>query len=173
MELKNIIDVQLNVSNTELCYPLFFHVLTPESNEVLFEDKKIKISTFPLSHGIKCNGFLFEEIRSPRKILSSKIKEYNIPIENLKNIKNGKDFVLVDGKVISNSELTIENKKPFSYAFCSDTKYNVDIIDKITGVTLLYHGATFMNDRKERIINETNHSTTIDEKHHCTKKSEC
>ena len=161
VELKNIIDVQLNASNTELCYPLFFHVLTPESNEVLFEDKKIKISTFPLSHGIKCNGFLFEEIRSPRKILSSKIKEYNIPIENLKNIKNGKDFVLVDGKVISNSELTIENKKPFSYAYCSDTKYNVDIIDKITGVTLLYHEATFMNDRKER-ANETNHSTTID-----------
>ena len=43
----------------------------------------------------------------------------------------------------------------------SDTKYNVDIIDKITGVTLLYHEATFMNDRKER-ANETNHSTTID-----------
>ena len=64
-----------------------FSCLTPESNEVLFEDKKIKISTFPLSHGITCNGFLFEEIRSPRKIISSKVKEYNIPIENLKTSK--------------------------------------------------------------------------------------
>ena len=66
---------------------------------------------------------------------------------------------MVDGKVISNSELTIENKNHFHMAI-SDTKYNVDIIDKITGVTLLYHEVTFMNDRKE--TNETNHSTTID-----------
>ena len=49
------------LSNTELCYPLFFHIINPETDEVLFEDKKIKISTFPLSHGIDCNGFLFEE----------------------------------------------------------------------------------------------------------------
>ena len=33
----------------------------PETDEVLFEDKKIKISTFPLSHGMNCTGFLFEE----------------------------------------------------------------------------------------------------------------
>ena len=92
-----------------MCYPLFFHVINPETDEVLFEDKKIKISTFPLSHGIDCNGFLFEEKRSPRKIISEKIQEYNIPIENLKSIKNGEHFISEDGDVILNNELTIEN----------------------------------------------------------------
>ena len=161
VKLKQIIDVQLEASNTELCYPLFFHVITPDSDEVLFEDKKIKISTFPLSHGIDCNGFLFEEKRSIRKIVSEKVKEYNIPIDKLKSIKNGEDFILDDGRVILNSELTIENKKASSYAFCSDTKYCESIIEKIKGVSLLYHEATFMNDRKKR-AEETNHSTTID-----------
>ena len=161
VKLKQIIDVQLEASNTELCYPLFFHIINPETDEVLFEDKKIKISTFPLSHGIDCNGFLFEEKRSPRKIISEKVKQYNIPVEQIKTIKNGKNFISEDGRVIFNSELTIENKKPSSYAFCSDTKYCESIIKKIKGVSLLYHEATFMNDRKNR-AKETNHSTTID-----------
>ena len=160
-KLKQIIDVQLEASNTELCYPLFFHVINPETDEVLFEDKKIKISTFPLNHGIDCNGFLFEEKKSPRKIISEKIQEYNIPIENLKSIKNGEHFITEDGDVILNNELTIENNKASSYAYCSDTKYCESIIEKIKGVSLLYHEATFMNDRKNR-AEETNHSTTID-----------
>jgi len=160
-KLKEIIDVQLSASSTELCYPLFFHPITPNIDQVLFEDKKIKISTFPLSHGIDCNGFLFEEKRPPRKILSEKVKEYNIPIDQLKNIKWGEDFVDEDGSLILNDKLTIENKIPFSYAFCSDTKYSKSIIDKVKGVSLLYHETTFMNDRKDR-AEETNHSTTID-----------
>ena len=160
-KLKEIIDIQLSASSTELCYPLFFHPITPNIDQVLFEDKKIKISTFPLSHGIDCNGFLFEEKRPPRKILSEKVKEYNIPIDQLKNIKWGEDFVDEDGSLILNDKLTIENKIPFSYAFCSDTKYSKSIIDKVKGVSLLYHETTFMNDRKDR-AEETNHSTTID-----------
>ena len=100
-----------------MCYPLFFHVINPDSDEVLFEDKKIKISTFPLSHGIDCNGFLFEEKKSPRKIISEKVKEYNIPIDKLKSIKNGEDFISEDGHVILNHELTIENNKSVILCF--------------------------------------------------------
>ena len=160
-ELKKIIDIQLDVASTELCYPLFFHPITPDVDEVLFEDKKIKISTFPLNHGIDCNGFLFEEKLSPRKLLSQKVQEYNIPIDKLKEIKQGSDFITTDGIKIKNTEITKENRIPDSYAFCSDTKYHEEIVDKIKNVTLLYHETTFMQDRSER-ANETNHSTTID-----------
>ena len=160
-ELKKIIDIQLDVASTELCYPLFFHPITPDVDEVLFEDKKIKISTFPLNHGIDCNGFLFEEKLSPRKLLSEKVQEYNIPIDKLKEIKQGSDFISVDGIRIDNAEITKENRIPNSYAFCSDTKYHEEIVGKIKNVTLLYHETTFMQDRSVR-ANETNHSTTID-----------
>ncbi|MDG2059757.1 MAG: ribonuclease Z [Flavobacteriales bacterium] len=160
-ELKKIIDIQLDTASTELCYPLFFHTITPDIDEVLFEDKKIKISTFPLNHGIDCNGFLFEEKLAPRKLLSEKVQEYNIPIDKLKEIKQGSDFTTTDGIRIDNIEITKENRIPDSYAFCSDTKYHEEIVDKIKNVTLLYHETTFMQDRSER-ANETNHSTTID-----------
>ncbi|HJM16111.1 MAG TPA: ribonuclease Z [Flavobacteriales bacterium] len=160
-KLKSIIDIQLDVASTELCYPLFFHPITPDIDEVLFEDKKIRISTFPLNHGIDCNGFLFEEKLSPRKLLSEKVKEYNIPIDKLKEIKQGSDFISADGKKIKNTEITKENRIPNSYAFCSDTKYHEELIEKIKDVKLLYHETTFMKDRSVR-ADETNHSTTID-----------
>jgi len=160
-ELKKIIDIQLDIASTELCYPLFFHPITPDVDEVLFEDKKIKISTFPLNHGIDCNGFLFEEKLSPRKLLSEKLQEYNIPIDKLKEIKQGSDFITTDGIKIDNTEITKENRIHNSYAFCSDTKYHEEIAEKIRNVKLLYHETTFMKDRSIR-ADETNHSTTID-----------
>jgi ribonuclease Z len=160
-KLKLIIDIQLDVASTELCYPLFFHPITPDIDEVLFEDKKIRISTFPLNHGIDCNGFLFEEKLSPRKLLSEKVREYIIPIDKLKEIKQGSDFISADGKKIKNTEITKENRIPNSYAFCSDTKYHEELIEKIKDVKLLYHETTFMKDRSVR-ADETNHSTTID-----------
>ena len=160
-KLKSIIDIQLEASSTELCYPLFFHPINPEEDEVLFEDKKIKISTFPLNHGIDCNGFLFEEKLPARKLLAEKVQEYNIPIEKLQEIKSGADFMSLDGKKISNSDLTKENRSPNSYAFCSDTKFHPELIKKIKDVQLLYHETTFMKDRASR-ADETNHSTTID-----------
>lgn len=40
--------------------------LNPDSHEVLFENRSIRISSFPLKHRIAANGFLFEEIKSGR-----------------------------------------------------------------------------------------------------------
>ena len=160
-KLKGIIDAHLEASDTDLCYPLFFHPLPYDSHEVLFEDNKIKVTTFPLDHGIPCNGFLFEEKIPKKKILPEKVNFYNIPVDRLGGIKNGDDFISNQGNIIKNSEITKDNRSPFSYAFCSDTKYNDGIIEYVKGVSLLYHETTFMEDRKERAI-LTNHSTTLD-----------
>src|SRR5205085_4853545 len=73
-------------------------------------------------------------------------------------LKNGKDFITQDGKVIPNNELTIEPRIPRSYAFCSDTRYDERIIPGIKNIDLLYHEATFLNDKLAR-AEETFHST--------------
>ena len=48
---------------------------------------------------------------------------------------------------------------PHKYAFCSDTRYNESLIEKIKGVDLLYHETTFMKDLEDRAM-KTGHSTT-------------
>ena len=140
--LKEIIDIQLSSSNTELCYPFFFHPISYEKDQILFEDNNIEVSNILLDHGIPCSGFVFKEKLVSRKINSEKIKEHNIPIDSLKSLKNGEDFIDENKNVISNEILTTKNRLPFSYAFCSDTKYSEKIIEKIRLYNVaLYSGA--------------------------------
>jgi ribonuclease Z len=159
-ELKEIIDLQLRSSDTELNFPLFFHPIPEDLEGVIFEDDNIKVSNLLLDHSIKCSGFVFEEIRSKRKIIKSEVEKLNVPYEKMKSLKNGVDWINKKGEIIPNEQLTIENSKPHTYAFCSDTRYNEQLISKIEGVDLLYHETTFKKDLEERAF-QTGHSTTL------------
>ena len=159
-ELKEIIDLQLRSSDTELNFPLFFHPIPEDLEGVIFEDDNIKVSNLLLDHSIKCSGFVFEEIRSKRKIIKSEVEKLNVPYDKMKSLKNGLDWINKKGEIIPNEQLTIENSKPHTYAFCSDTRYNEQLISKIEGVDLLYHETTFKKDLEERAF-QTGHSTTL------------
>jgi len=159
-ELKEIIDLQLLASNTELNYPLFFHPIPDIDEGILFEDDNIKVSNIVLDHSIKCSGFIFTEKRSKRKIVKSEVEKFHVPYDKMKSLKNGADWINKKGEIILNEQLTIENSKPHTYAFCSDTRYNEQLISKIEGVDLLYHETTFKKDLEER-AHQTGHSTTL------------
>jgi len=160
-QLKDIIDLQFVASNTELQFPLFFHPIPTDKQKVLFEDDEIMISNLILKHSIPSSGFLFQEKNRRRNILKEKIKEYNIPINMIEDIKAGEEFITTSGTVIKNSELTTIANALHSYAFCSDTEYVEENIEIIQGVTLLYHEATFMKELIDK-AKKTGHSTTID-----------
>ena len=53
----------------------------------------------------------------------------------------------------------LENYRTHSYAYCSDTCFDNNVIEQIKDTTVLYHEATFMEDRIERAI-KTFHSTS-------------
>jgi ribonuclease Z len=55
-------------------------------------------------------------------------------------------ILLDDGQLIRNEQLTYDPSAPMSYAFCSDTVYNEEIVPFIA-VTVLYHEATFCSQR--------------------------
>jgi ribonuclease Z len=159
-ELEEIINLQFKAANTELNYPLFFHPI-PESKEVvLFEDDSISVSNVLLNHSIKCSGFLFKEKKSKRKIIKEKIEKYNIPFDKYNAIKGGADWIDKNGSVIKNNAITSENSKPHTYAFCSDTRFFLELIERLRNVDLLYHEATFKKDLEER-AEQTGHSTTF------------
>ena len=160
-KLKEIIDLQLLASNTELRFPLFFHPIPLDEEKVLYEDARIIIHNLILKHSIPSSGFLFKEKKKARNIIKEKIEEYNIPINEMNNIKNGSDFRLEDGRIIANEELTTVRKSLHSYCFCSDTAFVEENIERIKGITLLYHETTFMQDLADK-AKETGHSTTID-----------
>ncbi|WP_299242335.1 ribonuclease Z [uncultured Aquimarina sp.] len=159
--VKEAITLQLKLSNSWTDYPLHFHELTNPDSEVVFEDDKVVVRTIPLQHRIYCNGFLFQEKSGDRKLLMSKVLNYDIDKAYYRSIKKGKDAVLNDGSVIPNAELTDDPVPVKSYAFCSDTRYDEDKVSLIKEVTALYHESTFLESHKH-LCYRTGHSTAIE-----------
>lgn len=159
-KLKEIINMQLDASNTILRYPIFFHPFRFDIPSVILEDDKLTIETIPLNHSIPCCGFLFKEKQQDRRMKKEMIERYDIPLKEVPIIKGGADFVTEEGEVISHWELTSPAVKARSYAYCSDTAFHEPIISQIKGVDLLYHEATFLHELQER-AEQTKHSTAF------------
>ena len=66
--LQEIIRIQLEVSLTVLQYSLHFHPLMMDGYDLVYEDLKISVHSFPLLHSIPTCGFVFREKNPPRKI---------------------------------------------------------------------------------------------------------
>ena len=158
---EEIIRLQLKLSKSWVHFPLYFHDLTSKKSEIVFEDDKVEIRTIPLNHRIYTNGFLFQEKPSERKLnIKAVLKHKEIEICDYQNLKNGKDFINKNGKIIPNKDLTFNPPTILKYAFCSDTSYYENIIPIIKGVDLLYHESTFLEDKAE-LAKTTKHATAL------------
>jgi len=158
--LQESIHHQLKIGGTTLNYLLQFHSIKSGSTSILFESDTLKVSTFPVSHKIDCNGFLFEEAPKLRKFKADKGVAYNIPVDKIPAIKKGEDFVLANGTLIANDLISDPPEPVRKYAYVTDTEYLESIIPFISGVDLLYHEATFDKSFEKRAA-ATKHSTAL------------
>ncbi|MFL9483716.1 ribonuclease Z [Chitinophagaceae bacterium LWZ2-11] len=157
-QLKDIIDLQLKVADTELPFPLNFHSL--EKDGIIIDEKKFQVECFATIHRIECWGFIIREKKKPRKIDKEKVLKYNIPAAYYDRLKAGDDYETKEGELIKNETVTIPNTPPVSYAFCADTLYYETIADRVKDVSILYHETTYLKDLSERAAARY-HSTTV------------
>ncbi len=156
--LKEVITLQMKLSDSWTNYRLIFHELNSKTSELIFEDEKVEVHTIPLKHRVYTNGFLFKEKPGERKLDIEAVKEANIDLAYYRKLKQGFDVENNDGVLIKNSTVTIPPSKPKSYAFCSDTIFDESIIPIIKDVDVLYHESTFL-DKHEHLAEPTKHST--------------
>lgn len=156
--IKEAITLLLKLGDSWTNYPLHFHELTSAESELIFEDPNVCVRTIPLDHRVYTNGFLFSEKPGERKLNVEAVKYYEIDRAYYNIIKKGKDIVTEIGEIIPNKALTFDPPAPTSYAFCSDTAYNPDIVPLIKGVDCLYHEATFLESETD-LAKKTKHST--------------
>jgi ribonuclease Z len=157
--LKTIIDLQLEVASAHLPFELHFHPLTNDG--VILEDKKIIVECFKVKHRIECRGFLFREKKNLRKIEVEEVKKYNIPSSFFDRLHMGEDFITENNTVIKNELLTSTVAPPKTFAYCTDTVYNEDLIEKIKNVDLLYHEATYLHALQQKAASRF-HCTSIE-----------
>ncbi len=157
--IEEFIMTQLRLTESNSTYEIIFNELHTKQSVLVFEDDKVEVFSIPLNHRVYTNGYLFREKKKTRRLNIDAIEEFpEIEICDYQNLKNGKDFELASGKIISNDYLTFNAQKSLSYAFCSDTKYKPDIVPLIKEVDLLYHESTFLHELKD-LANYTGHST--------------
>jgi len=157
--LDDIILSQLRHSSSVLNFRLEFHELNPIFPEVIIENDLITITSFPLKHRIPCCGFIIREKPKSRRINKNTIPEGLSP-DQFVALKKGEDILDDEGNVLySNASCTLPPRNSRSYAYCSDTKYDEDLLAFIKNADLLYHEATFLNEKEEWAL-KTYHSTT-------------
>lgn len=156
--IKDIILLQIKLSRSYTGYNLYFHELESETSELIYEDDKVTVTTIPLKHRVYTNGFLFREKPGPRRINIEAAREQNIEVCYFNKLKQGSDLLQEDGSVVKNAEVTYDPLPVQSYAFCSDTLYNEEMIPLIKEVDVLYHESTFLEQDLEKCI-PTGHSS--------------
>lgn len=161
-EIQKFLTSQINFLYFEgISFKIIYHPLNFKKEQKIFDDPKVSVYSFPLTHRIPTCGFRFEEKPPLPNLIASKIEEYQIPIRDRQRIKEGGDFTTSDGKRIPHAELTKSTHKPRSYAFCSDTRFDESYIGSVRNVDLLYHEATFASENKD-LAQTTYHSTGED-----------
>ncbi|MFC0604797.1 ribonuclease Z [Winogradskyella pulchriflava] len=156
--LKEVITLQLKLSDSWTNYPLIFHELTSKESEIIYEDEKVEVHTIPLNHRVYTNGFLFKEKPNERKLNMNAVLNANIDVAYYRKLKQGADIKNEDGILIKNETVTRDPLPPKSYAFCSDTVYDESIVNVIKNTTVLYHESTFL-DKNEDLCIRTKHCT--------------
>ena len=86
--LKEIIELQLKVADTKICYPLHIHHITEPAT--LLDNEKLTVKCFRTNHRIECYGFVFAEKKRLRKLNAEKAKAFEIPAAFYERLKDGK-----------------------------------------------------------------------------------
>ena len=152
VELEKILSLQLSLFCNDLGYDVVFHEINTTVNDVIYEDRGITIETIPLKHRLPCSGFLFREKPGLPHIRRDMLDFYDIPVSQINNIKCGADWITADGEHIPNERLVTPAAPPRSYAYCSDTAYLPELHKVISCVDVLYHEATYAENKMANAI---------------------
>lgn len=148
--LESILQQMIAVADTALPFEFHFHPLQENESEVLVDNSKFKIISFPVEHRIPCHGFKVEKKSRGRKIILEKCREYAIPAYFYERLKRGEDYEQVHGFVVKNEWLTEDAPQTKKYAYCADTVFTESFLPYLQDVDTLYHESTYLEAETDR-----------------------
>jgi ribonuclease Z len=74
--LDEILHLQMEASQTVLNYPYHFHPLRMDHYDLVLEQERITVHSFPLHHRIPTCGFVFREKNPPRRVPAARSYAY-------------------------------------------------------------------------------------------------
>jgi ribonuclease Z len=158
--MQQIVDSHLRYFGEGVTYPIAVRDLRCDRKDVILEEERFSVASFPLRHRTPTCGFLFREKTPPRNIHKEAIEKYCLPTAAIVDIKNGGDLTLPGGEQVPNEKLTYPPYSPRTYAYCSDTIACGEVAREVRGANLLYHEATFADSMRD-FAAARGHSTAL------------
>lgn len=155
--LEKIIYLQLQAGGSQLPFKLFFH---PLYDGMRVKAEKYEISCFKVFHRIECYGFIFREVKPPRKINPEKASLHEVPVSFYEQLRWGHNYTFNTGRVILNESVTETGPEPKSYAYTADTAFEKSIACAVKNVNLLYHESTYLHILADKAFKRF-HSTAV------------
>ncbi|GIV23819.1 MAG: ribonuclease Z [Bacteroidia bacterium] len=159
--LRSFIEQQLQATFAALRYPLFIgEILLSREKVQLWDTPHVEVWAFPLRHGVPTIGYLFQEKPRPPRLDTERAAALQLSEAEIAHLRLG-GAVEREGRLYTWESLTLPPPSLRSYAYCSDTAYDPRVPDFVSGVTVLYHEATFLSAQQER-ARQTLHSTAVE-----------
>ncbi len=146
--IRELLHSVFRLSDSHFSFKIHIHELDPLQNGTFVSLDELSIKYFPLKHRIPTIGYRFDFQKKGRKMISKKLEEYQLSIDQIIKAKRGEDIEVPGKGKINNDEITVPHSHS-SYAYCSDTIYDEDIIPFIKDVHLLYHETTYLDGMEE------------------------
>jgi len=144
-----------------LPYPLTWSLVDTKESRIILDEKLFTVETIPLFHRVPTSGYLFREKQKPPNLKKEAIAKYGLSIEQIKAAKKGLPVLDSNGQVIDSQELVMDLCRPRSYAYCSDTMYDESVAERVEGVDLLYHEATYLDELRD-LAQARGHATALE-----------
>jgi len=145
--IRQLIDTILRLTSSMVDFEIIFHELEGKDKRKVLEAGGLRVYAFPLVHRIPTYGYRFDEKEPQVNMRKDAIEKYHLSVNEILAIKSGRVYA-PEGVEIPREELVTE-KLPRSYAYCSDTVFDKDIVPCIADVDLLYHEATFLHELED------------------------
>lgn len=160
-ELEPMLRQEMDFYCRDLEFQVEFQGFDPSKTAVVYDDRSLTVTAFPLKHRVPCAGFLFREKATSDHLDRAAADFYGVPQWDYNRIKEGGDFTAADGTVIPHDRLTKPADPGRSYAYCCDTAYNPSMIPVIKGADMIYHDCTYSGEDADRAKKHF-HSTATD-----------
>jgi len=155
--IKKYLDVVFEIGEVHLNFALEVIEIDHSGLAKVYEDDELIIEAFPVFHRIPTYGYKYTEKSQEINIRKEAISEYNLSIEEIKQLKLGHDIERETGN-IKNELCTLAHEPPRTYTYCADSKVDDSLIPIIAGSDLLYFETTYLHDLQQQ-AQERGHAT--------------
>lgn len=159
-EIATIVQALPGVRDGDLTFPLAYVALWDDlTHAVVFETKAFTVEARPLDHRVFTVGYRFQEKTRPGRLDVEQARALGATdYRHYRALKAGEAVTLGDGRVVRPEEVVGPPRPGVSFAYVSDTRPCEAGVTLARDADLLYHEATFAEDRKANAVT-TGHAT--------------